>query len=162
MHLIKKRGLVSSAQLSSSTFSTSAPNFYVFPAIFDGVQRSRIRTVLAGDGRAGISRWVFLKIRFAVKPLFRVVFPKTDLQEDVRRNARPKTPLVLQCSAIRPAICTVEDVSRGLDIRTQEVSIVLERFSILPWVRADTGSPGCPAHPGSLARTSRTLAAVIL
>ena len=33
--------------------------------------------------------------------------------------------------------------------------------SILTWLQADTGSHACPAHPGSLEITFRTLATVI-
>ena len=33
--------------------------------------------------------------------------------------------------------------------------------SILTWVKADTASAACPAHPGSHAMTSITFAAVI-
>ena len=98
MHLIKKRGLVSPAQLCSSTFFHIRLQIQCLPCHFLMASNVRTESLLATHR---------LKIRFAVKPLFRVVFPNTDLQEDVRGNACPRTLLVLQRSAIRLAICCV-------------------------------------------------------
>ena len=53
------------------------------------------------------------------------------------------------------------DESKWSDIPIPDFPTTLERPPFFTWVQADTASDACPAHPGSLDFTSRTLAAVM-
>ena len=93
--------------------------------------------------------------------LSRIAFHITVLTKVDRTDFAPVERLDLPYWIMIYAICVSVDVSKYLDIPTSELYNNDGASSILTWVRADTASAACPAHPGSLAMTSITFAAVI-
>ena len=73
-----------------------------------------MRIILVDDERTYIPMWV-LSLHPYRSEIYRIVFPISDLQEDVSIKPCPKARLILQFSCILMAICIVADVPRYLD-----------------------------------------------
>ena len=104
--------------------------------------------------------WNFFPTGFQ-QELSRIAFPIIVLSEADHTDFAQEERLDLPYWTKILANCVSVDVPKYLHILTSEFSITNGSSSFLTWVYADTASAACPAHPGSLAMTSITFAAVM-